>query len=88
MEDSQQEYLNTLNTNLLNTLQREGQVFLSNAVIQGKYYLRACIVNFRTSLTDLQEIINIIVETGRKEHGAKFTGLEGLAGRKPGEKKI
>jgi glutamate/tyrosine decarboxylase-like PLP-dependent enzyme len=67
-DESQQEYLNTLNTNILNTLQQEGQAFLSNAVIQGKYCLRACIVNFRTSLADLEEIINIIIETGRKEH--------------------
>ncbi|AYB33482.1 pyridoxal phosphate-dependent decarboxylase family protein [Chryseolinea soli] len=59
-------YLNTLNEDLLNSLQRKGDVFLSNAVIKGKYCLRGCIVNFRTSEKDIEEIINIIVKEGRK----------------------
>ena len=59
-------YLNTLNEKLLNELQQGGEVFLSNAVIAGKYCLRACIVNFRTSKKDIQETIEIIVREGRK----------------------
>ena len=59
-------YLNTLNERLLNELQQGGEVFLSNAVVAGKYCLRACIVNFRTSKKDILEIIEIIVRTGRK----------------------
>jgi glutamate/tyrosine decarboxylase-like PLP-dependent enzyme len=58
--------LNQLNELLLNNLQRNGEVFLSNAVIGGKYCLRACIVNFRTSEKDIEEIVEIIVRTGRK----------------------
>ena len=61
-------YLDTLNEKLLNELQRGGEVFLSNAVVAGKYCLRACIVNFRTSRKDIQEIIEIIVREGRKVH--------------------
>ena len=61
-------YLNTLNEKLLNELQRGGEVFLSNAVVADKYCLRACIVNFRTSRKDIQEIIEIIVREGRKVH--------------------
>ena len=61
-------YLNTLNETLLNSLQRKGDVFLSNAVIRGKYCLRGCIVNFRTSEKDIEEIIEIIVKEGRKIH--------------------
>ena len=61
-------YLNTLNEKLLNELQRGGEVFLSNAVIAEKYCLRACIVNFRTSRKDIQEIIEIIVREGKKVH--------------------
>ena len=59
-------YLNTLNEKLLNELQQGGEVFLSNAVITDKYCLRACIVNFRTSKKDIQEIIEVIVREGRK----------------------
>ena len=61
-------YLNTLNETLLNELQRGGKVFLSNAVVMEKYCLRGCIVNFRTSKKDIEEIIEIIVEEGRKVH--------------------
>jgi glutamate/tyrosine decarboxylase-like PLP-dependent enzyme len=61
-------YLNSLNENLLNKLQEAGEVFLSNAVIEDKYCLRACIVNFRTSEKDIQEVIEIIVREGRKVH--------------------
>ncbi len=61
-------YLNTLNEKLLNELQQGGEVFLSNAVIFEKYCLRGCIVNFRTSRIDIEEIIEIIVREGRKIH--------------------
>ncbi len=61
-------YLNTLNEKLLNVLQVGGEVFLSNAVVFGKYCLRGCIVNFRTSRKDIVEIIAIIVREGRELH--------------------
>jgi glutamate/tyrosine decarboxylase-like PLP-dependent enzyme len=61
-------YLNTLNETLLNDLQQGGEVFLSNAVIEAKYCLRACIVNYRTSKKDIIEVIDIIVREGRKVH--------------------
>ena len=69
-------YLNTLNEALLNDLQKHGEVFLSNAVITGKYCLRGCIVNFRTSEKDIEEIIQIIVKEGKKLHetlGEKYS---------------
>lgn len=61
-------YLNKLNETLLNELQKGGEVFLSNAVIGNKYCLRACIVNFRTTQSDIYEIIDIIVREGNKIH--------------------
>lgn len=64
--EATESYLNKLNEALLNDLQQGGEVFLSNAVIQNKYCLRACIVNFRTSEKDVREIIDIIVKEGRK----------------------
>lgn len=59
-------YLNKLNETLLNDLQQGGEVFLSNAVIADKYCLRGCIVNFRTSKKDIEEIIEIVVREGKK----------------------
>lgn len=66
--ESRDVYLNTLNEALLNQLQQEGKVFLSNALINGRYCLRGCIVNFRTSQKDIEEIIEIIAAEGKKMH--------------------
>ena len=62
------DYLNKLNEELLNELQTGGELFLSNAVVNEMYCLRACIVNFRTSKKDIEEIIDIIIREGRKTH--------------------
>ena len=61
-------YLNKLNETLLNALQESGKVFLSNAVVRGKYCLRACIVNFRTTEKDIEEVIHVITVEGKKAH--------------------
>ncbi|HEX7846126.1 MAG TPA: aminotransferase class V-fold PLP-dependent enzyme, partial [Chitinophagaceae bacterium] len=60
-----EEYIKDLNEKLLNKLQEGGKLFLSNGVVSGKYCLRACIVNFRTTKKDIQEAIEIIVSEGR-----------------------
>lgn len=58
--------LNKLNEDLLNEIQKGGELFLSNAIVRGKYCLRACFVNFRTSEKDIDEIVEIIAREGRK----------------------
>jgi len=60
--------LNTLNEELLNELQHGGETFLSTAIVNGRYCLRSCIVNFRTSEKDIREIIEIVVREGEKIH--------------------
>jgi aromatic-L-amino-acid/L-tryptophan decarboxylase len=59
-------YLNKLNTELLTRLQNGGEAFVSNAVLDGKFLLRACVVNFRTSLADIQALPNIVIKLGRE----------------------
>ncbi len=66
--ENKEVYLNTLNETLLDALQIGGKVFLSNAVVKGAYCLRGCIVNFRTSEKDIEEIIEIVVQEGRAIH--------------------
>ena len=39
---------------------------MSNAVLQDRYCLRSCIVNFRTSEQDVREVMETVVEEGRK----------------------
>jgi glutamate/tyrosine decarboxylase-like PLP-dependent enzyme len=59
-------YLNQLNTELLSRLQKNGEVFVSNAVIRGTYVLRTSIVNFRTSLGDIEALPGIVVRVGNE----------------------
>ncbi len=59
-----EQYLNKLNETLLNELQAGGKVFLSNAVVEGKYCLRVCVVNFRTKIEDLRELVREILKAG------------------------
>jgi glutamate/tyrosine decarboxylase-like PLP-dependent enzyme len=59
-------YLNKLNEELLNRLQSGGEAFVSNAVVEGKYLLRACIVNFRTTMYDVELLPQIVVRLGKE----------------------
>lgn len=59
-------YLNDLNEELLNRLQSGGEAYVSNAVLQGRMLLRACIVNFRTSVSDIVALPEIITRLGRE----------------------
>lgn len=62
----QEEYLNKLNADLVIRIQAGGELFITNAVIGGKFLLRACIVNFRTSEADVQALPGIVVKLGRE----------------------
>jgi glutamate/tyrosine decarboxylase-like PLP-dependent enzyme len=59
-------YLNDLNREVLTRLQQDGEAYLSNAIIDGKYALRACIVNFRTTLEDVEALLPIVVRIGNE----------------------
>jgi aromatic-L-amino-acid decarboxylase len=65
-----EQYLNALNTALLTRLQKSGEAFLSNAMIGETFVLRACIVNFRTSLEDIEALPAIIIRMGRETDAA------------------
>jgi glutamate/tyrosine decarboxylase-like PLP-dependent enzyme len=59
-------HLDTLNRALLDRLQRGGEAFVSNAVVGGRYLLRACIVNFHTTRGDVEAVPGIVVRVGRQ----------------------
>ena len=63
--DEREAYLNRLNTELLTDLQDSGEAYISNAVLGDKYLLRSCIVNFRTSMKDIEALPEIITRIGR-----------------------
>ena len=57
-------YLSVLNEQLVETLQDGGETFVSNALFGETYLLRACIVNFRSTLADIQALPEIVVRNG------------------------
>jgi glutamate/tyrosine decarboxylase-like PLP-dependent enzyme len=60
-----EDYLNTLNETLLARLKLGGEVFVTNAVLDGRFLLRACIVNFRTTEADVAAIPEMVARVGR-----------------------
>jgi len=63
-----EKYLNELNQHLLEAIEKSGEAFVSNAVIAGKYALRFCIVNFRTSAADIEAMPELLAHLGRRVH--------------------
>jgi len=64
-------YLNSLNERLMAELQLGGRVFPSNAVIDGRFAIRACIVNFRTEVADLDALVDETIAHGRRLHAER-----------------
>ena len=56
--------LDELNERLLDRIKASGEAFVSNAVIDGRYYLRACFVNFRTQEADVRALPGIVKRLG------------------------
>jgi glutamate/tyrosine decarboxylase-like PLP-dependent enzyme len=70
-EEDAERILDELNRALLDRLQRSGELFVSNAVVRGRYVLRACIVNFHTDAEDVHAVPEIVVRHGRALHAAR-----------------
>jgi len=64
-----EKHLNELNAAILEKLQKDGSVYPSNAVIRGKFAIRACIVNFRTNSADVNTLVDATVAAGRALDG-------------------
>src|SRR3954447_9741712 len=65
-EDVVEGHLDALNRTLLDRLQRGSEVFVSNAVVAGRYVLRACIVIFHTTREDVIALVEIAARVGRE----------------------
>lgn len=53
--------LNELNRKILDTVIRRRRVYLSNALLNGKFALRACIVNHRSTEEDARSIVSEVL---------------------------
>jgi aromatic-L-amino-acid/L-tryptophan decarboxylase len=63
-------YLDRLNRELLAVVERSGEAFLSSAVVDGRFMLRACIVNFHTSLGDIEALLPLLSRLGNETDAA------------------
>lgn len=57
--------LDGLNATLMELVQKGGRAYVSNATVNGRFALRACITNFRTTKADIDETVVAIREAGR-----------------------
>ena len=62
-----EESLDRLNERLMTAIHADGRVYCSNAVIDGRFGLRACIVNFRTEADDVERLLEVADELGQLE---------------------
>jgi glutamate/tyrosine decarboxylase-like PLP-dependent enzyme len=68
--------LNKLNEELLARIEQSGRAFFSNAVVGGRFAMRACIVNFRTSDADIEAVPAMVSESGREIWAQSRGGAE------------
>lgn len=57
--------LDQLNQKIMAAVQKGGRAYLSNATVNGKFALRACITNFRTTKADIEETLAVVREAAR-----------------------
>jgi glutamate/tyrosine decarboxylase-like PLP-dependent enzyme len=61
-----EEYLDRLNERLMTAIQMDGRVYPSNAVLNGRFVLRSCIVNFRTEAEEMDLLLDVAAQLGSK----------------------
>jgi glutamate/tyrosine decarboxylase-like PLP-dependent enzyme len=57
--------LDRLNENLMVALQRGGSSYVSNAKVDGKFALRGCVLNYRTTRADMERLLEDLRELGK-----------------------
>jgi glutamate/tyrosine decarboxylase-like PLP-dependent enzyme len=60
------EALDRLNERIMTAVMGDGRVYCSNAVLNGRFCLRACIVNFRTEAEHLELLLEVAAEHGER----------------------
>lgn len=58
--------LDQLNATVLAAVQKGGRAYVSNATVKGRFALRACITNFRTTKSDIDETLKVIREAAEQ----------------------
>jgi len=58
--------LDRLNASLMELVQKGGRAYVSNATVNGRFALRACITNFRTTKSDIDTTVQVIREAAAR----------------------
>lgn len=58
MKGASPETIDTFNERLLIALQADGSSYLSNATLNGRFALRGCVLNYRTTLRDMEILLD------------------------------
>ena len=59
------EAIDRLNERIMTAIHADGRTYCSDAVLRGRFALRACIVNFRTEAEDIELLLEVAEEHGR-----------------------
>ncbi|MDT8068239.1 MAG: aminotransferase class V-fold PLP-dependent enzyme [Terriglobia bacterium] len=60
-EANSEDEVNAVNAEIVKRSQRAGRVFFSNAMLNGKFALRACITNHRSTQKDVEEVVREVM---------------------------
>jgi glutamate/tyrosine decarboxylase-like PLP-dependent enzyme len=58
--------LDLLNKRIMETIQCEGRAFVSNAVLRGRFALRACVLHYATTDADLTALVDAVRDAGAR----------------------
>jgi aromatic-L-amino-acid/L-tryptophan decarboxylase len=61
-----EEALDRLNERIMTAIQTDGRTYCSNAVLDGRFCLRACVVNFRTEAEDIEALLEVASDHGER----------------------
>ena len=64
--NASEEELNSFNAELLKRIVKRGRIYISNASLRGKFCLRACIVNHRTTDSDIDSVVPEVLAAARE----------------------
>jgi aromatic-L-amino-acid/L-tryptophan decarboxylase len=58
LKNQSSEAIDGFNQRLLVALQRDGSSYVSNATLGGRFALRGCVLNYRTTLSDMEILLD------------------------------
>jgi glutamate/tyrosine decarboxylase-like PLP-dependent enzyme len=64
--DLRAEELDTLNKAIMETVQAGGEAFLTQAVLHGRFVLRANVLHYATTAADVEALVEIVRRTGAR----------------------